>query len=65
MTGSPQLSTPRQAACLGAPAPHPLPEALRARPHRLLETHFAQLLKFQAQGLLQGPLPVKQPPQTL
>lgn len=32
---------------------------------RLLETHFAQLLKFQAQGLLQGPLPVKQPPQTL
>lgn len=32
---------------------------------RLLETHFAKLLKLQAQGLLQGPLPVKQPPQTL
>lgn len=26
---------------------------------RLLETHFPQLLKFQAQGLLQGPLPVE------
>lgn len=32
---------------------------------RLLETHFAELLKFQAQGLLQGSLPVKQSPQTL
>lgn len=32
---------------------------------RLLETHFSEFLKFQAQGLLQGPLPVKQSPQTL
>lgn len=44
-----------QICLLGGPIPSPPPlnqTLLGLGPHRLLETHFAELLKFQAQGLL-------------
>lgn len=50
---------------LHPPTHHPHPTALGSGPHRLLQTDFPELLKLQAQGLLQGPLAVKQPSKTL
>lgn len=46
-------------------SPPPALTALGPGPHRLLQTHFPELLKFHAQGLLQGSLAVKQPSKTV